>query len=88
MLSVPFSVLNGDGDAQSAATCPSAGVHAEQLDPVWAPVEADSRVEDQRPHVGDEEVLWLVLLHILELELWEFLFTENTGREKSRMSKS
>lgn len=39
-------------------------------------MEADPRVEDQRPHVGDEEVLRLVFLHIFELELWEFLFTQ------------
>lgn len=40
-----------------------------------APVEADSRVEDQGPDVGDEEILRLVFLHILELELRELLFT-------------
>ena len=54
----------------------SAGVHAEQLDAVRAPVEADSRVEDQGPDVGDEEVFRLVLLHILKLELWKLLLTQ------------
>lgn len=62
----------------------SARVHAEQLDAVRAPVEADARVEDQRPDVGDEEILWLVLLHILELELRELLFTWN--RERGMLS--
>lgn len=52
----------------------SARVHAEELDAVWAPVEAHSRVKDQGPDVGDEEVFGLVLLHVLELQLWELLF--------------
>ena len=62
----------------------SAPDHAEHLDAVRAPVEADARVEDQRPDVGDEEILWLVLLHILELELRELLFTWN--RERGMLS--
>lgn len=41
-----------------------------------APVEADSRVEDQGPDVGDEEILGLVFLHILKLELRKLLFTQ------------
>lgn len=54
----------------------SARVHAEQLDAMRAPVEAHSRVEDQRPHVWDEELLRLVLLHVFELELRELLFMQ------------
>lgn len=51
-----------------------------------APVEADPRVEDQRPHVGDEEVLWLVFLHIFELELWEFLFIQKRETRRGKIS--
>lgn len=61
----------------------SARVHAEQLDAVRVPVEADSRTEDQGPDVGDEEVLRLVFLHILKLELGKLLFTHTkTGGKK------
>ena len=60
--------------------CFSARVHAEQLDAVRAPVKANSSVEDQGPDVGDEEVLRLVFLHILELQLWKLLFTQKEKR--------
>lgn len=60
----------------------SARVHAEELDALRAPVQADPGVEHQRPHVRDEEVLWLVLLHVFELELWEFLFNADAGVRK------
>lgn len=43
---------------------------------MWVPVEADSRVKDQGPDVGDEEILRLVLLHILKLQLWKLLLTQ------------
>lgn len=61
----------------------SAGVHAEELDAVWAPMETDSGVEDQGPDIGDEEILRLVFFHIFKLELWKFLFTQKEeGRWK------
>lgn len=66
----------------------SARVHAEQLDAVRVPVEADSRAEDQGPDVGDEEVLRLVFLHILKLELGKLLFTHTqTGKKKKKRLK-
>ena len=37
-------------------------------------------VVDQRPHIWNEELLWLVLLYIAELELWEFLQVHNRGQ--------
>lgn len=68
---------------QAAATAAgSAGVHAEQLDALRAPVEPDPRVEHQRPHVGDEEIFRLVFLHILELEFWELLFRQTEGERE------
>lgn len=60
----------------------SARVHAEELDALRAPVQADPGVEHQRPHVGDEEVLWLVLLHVFELELGEFLINAHAESER------
>ena len=78
-----FSILNG-GWTHAAAAGVSAGVHAEQLDAVRAPVEADSRVEDQGPDVRDEEVLRLVFLHVLELELRKLLYTQ---KEKEMQRK-
>lgn len=62
--------------SQSAAAGISARVHAEQLDAMGTPVEANSRVEDQGPDVGDEEILRLVFFHIFKLELRKLLFTE------------
>lgn len=88
-----FSILNGDEDTHSLLVAGvSARVHAEQLDAVRAPVEADSRVEDQGPDVGDEEIFRLVFLHILELQLRKLLFTQKeketllgcTGDEKEK----
>lgn len=60
----------------SAAAGISARIHAEQLDAMGTPVEAHSRVEDQGPDVGDEEILGLVFFHIFKLELRKLLFTE------------
>lgn len=59
-------------------------VHAEELDAVRAPVEADPRVEDQGPDVRDEEILRLVFLHVLELELRKLLLgQEHKERDDS-----
>lgn len=83
MPSVFFFLLNEDEDAKAAAADLSARVHAEQLDPMRAPVEADSRVEDQGPDVRDEEILRLVFLHIFKLELWELLFAHEKRKKDS-----
>lgn len=65
----------------SAAAGISARVHAEQLDAMGTPVEAHSRVEDQGPDVGDEEILRLVFFHVFKLELRKLLFTEKDGEK-------
>lgn len=63
-----YSVLNCDEGWMFLGlfSC-STRVHAEQLDAMWVPIEANTRVEDQRPNIWDEEVFWLVFLHVLKL---------------------
>lgn len=55
---------------------PSARVHGEELDVTGVPVQGHGRVVHQGPHVGDEELLRLLLLHVLELQLGELLQQE------------
>lgn len=50
---------------------PSARVHGEELDVTGVPVQGHGRVVHQGPHVGDEELLRLLLLHVLKLQLGE-----------------
>lgn len=44
---------------------------------MWVPIEGHGGVVDQGPNVGDEELLRLLLLHVLELQLGEFLQRES-----------
>lgn len=44
------------------------------------PVEGHGGVVDQGPNVGDEELLGLLLLHVLELQLGELLQRESKVR--------
>lgn len=40
-----------------------------------------STLGSQGPHVWDEELIWLLLLYIMELEVWEDLCVEDSVRE-------
>ena len=51
----------------------SIGIHREQLDVLWVPVEAYCRVVHQGPDVGDKKLLGLLLFHIFEFQFWKFL---------------
>lgn len=73
----------GDGNTVRCKQVFSARVHAEQLNAMRAPVEADSGVKDQGPDVGDEEILRLVFLHVLKLELGELLFAQKQKEERN-----
>ncbi len=57
---------------------PSGRVHDEQLDALRVPVQTHSRVKDQRPDVRDEEILRLLLLHVLKLQLRKLLQEKHT----------
>ena len=50
-------------------------VYGEDLDAAGVEVEV-GRVEDERPHIRDEELLGLLFFHVFELEFWEFLRME------------
>jgi len=63
-----------------AGASPSAGVHSEELDVMRVPVQGHGGVVDQGPNVGDEELLGLLLLHVLELQLGELLQQETKAR--------
>jgi len=63
-----------------AGASPSARVHSEELDVMWVPVQGHGGVVDQGPNVGDEELLGLLLLHVLELQLGELLQQETKAR--------
>ena len=51
----------------------SVGIHREQLDVLWVPVDAYCRVVHQGPDVGDKKLLGLLLFHVFELQFWKFL---------------
>jgi hypothetical protein len=38
----------------------------------WVPIQP-GRLADHRPYVWNKEILWLIFLHILELQIREFL---------------
>ena len=46
----------------------SVGIHREQLDVLWVPVDAYCRVVHQGPDVGDKKLLGLLLFHVFEDE--------------------